>query len=202
MKKLKIIIATISFILFITLAYLTLTNKLVSIDFAIIDYIDTIRNDNLTLLLKIITFLGGTIFLIAFTILLLFILKNNKTKLTLVKNLLIITFLNVILKNAIQRNRPLGIALIFEDSYSFPSGHAMISSSFYLHMINIIKENLKNKTIKNLLIIIIYILIFLICFSRIYLGVHYFSDVLCGLLFGIGFTNIFDLITKKDKIML
>ena len=48
---------------------------------------------------------------------------------------------NVILKNIIKRNRPLGIALILEDSYSFPSGHAMISSAFYFHLINIIKEH-------------------------------------------------------------
>lgn len=199
MNKLKIIIATISFILFTILAYLTLTNQLVSIDFAIIDYIDTIRNDKLTLLLKTITFLGGTLFLIAFTILLLFILKNNKTKLTIVKNLLIITLLNVILKNIIKRNRPLGIALIFEDSYSFPSGHAMISSAFYLHLLNIIKNHIKNKYLKITLIILIYILIITICFSRIYLGVHYFSDVICGLLFAITYTNIFDLITKKTN---
>ena len=200
MKKVKIIIATISFILFTVLAYLTLTNKLIDLDFAIIDYIDTIRNDSLTRFLKIVTFLGGTIFLISFTILLLFILKNNKTKLNLVKNLLIITLLNVILKNIIKRNRPLGIALILEDSYSFPSGHAMISSVFYLHLLNIIKDHIKNKYLKITLIILIIILIITICFSRIYLGVHYFSDVLCGLLFAIGYTNIFDVITKKDKL--
>ncbi|MBQ4584468.1 MAG: phosphatase PAP2 family protein [Bacilli bacterium] len=199
MKKLKIIIATISFIIFTILAYLALTNKLITIDFAIINYIDTIRNDTLTTIIKAITFLGGTIFLISFTIFLLFILKNNITKLKLTKNLLIITLLNVILKNIIKRNRPLGIALILEDSYSFPSGHAMISSAFYFHLINIIKDYIKNKTLKRILSLAVYILILLICFSRVYLGVHYFSDVICGLLFAISYTNIFDLITKKTN---
>ncbi|MBQ9833937.1 MAG: phosphatase PAP2 family protein [Bacilli bacterium] len=197
MKNIKLTIVIASFLLFLLLSYLTLTNKLINIDFAIIDFIDKIRNNNLTFILKIITFLGGTIFLILFSISLLFILKNNKEKINLSKNLIIITLLNIFLKNIIKRNRPLGIALILEDSYSFPSGHAMISSAFYLHLINIIKNNLPNNLLKTSLIIITYILIISICFSRIYLGVHYFSDVICGLLFAISYSNLFDIITKK-----
>lgn len=200
MKKIKLIFAILTFLLFLILSYFTLTNKLINVDLAIIDYIDTIRNNNLTFIIKIITFLGGTIFLVTFTILLLFLLKNNKDKINLTSNLLIITLLNVFLKNIIKRNRPLGIALILEDSYSFPSGHAMISSAFYLQLINIIKTNISNKIIKTFLMISIYLLIILICFSRIYLGVHYFSDVVCGLLFTIFYTNLFNILTKKDKL--
>ena len=199
MKKIQLSAGIISLIVFIILTILTLNNKLIDIDYIIIDYIIKIRNVHLTTFLKIISFFGGTIFLISLTLVLLFLFKSSKTKLNLVQNLLFITLLNVFLKNIIRRNRPLKIALIFEDSYSFPSGHAMISSAFYLYLIFLINDQIKNKSIKIMLTIFLSLLILLICFSRIYLGVHFFSDVICGLLFAIGFTNLFTFLLKEKK---
>jgi len=82
-----------------------------------------------------------------------------------------------------HRLRPLD-ALITEKSFSFPSGHALISIAFYGLLTYIIQLNLKNKSQKIATVSIGTILILLIGISRLYLGVHFFSDVIGGYLIG------------------
>ncbi|MBQ9554553.1 phosphatase PAP2 family protein [bacterium] len=82
------------------------------------------------------------------------------------------------MKEIIQRPRPDILRLVQETDYSFPSGHTMESLAVYgLFAISLILLT-KNKKIRTLIIILISIIIFLIITSRIYLGVHYFSDIL------------------------
>ncbi|MCX6733346.1 MAG: phosphatase PAP2 family protein [Candidatus Peregrinibacteria bacterium] len=75
-------------------------------------------------------------------------------------------------------------ALITEKSFSFPSGHALISMALYGLITYIIYRNYKKKSQKITTISIGTLLIFLIGISRLYLGVHYFSDVIGGYLIG------------------
>lgn len=82
-----------------------------------------------------------------------------------------------------HRLRPLD-ALITEKSFSFPSGHALISIALYGLLVYVIQLNLKNKSQKITTVSIGTILILLIGISRLYLGVHYFSDVIGGYLIG------------------
>ena len=69
--------------------------------------------------------------------------------------------------------------------YSFPSGHSFIGFAFYGLMIHIVYNNIKNVYLRWLLIIVFAMLIMLIGVSRIYLRVHYPTDVLAGFSFGI-----------------
>lgn len=69
-------------------------------------------------------------------------------------------------------------------SYSFPSGHAFGSLCFYGIVTLLTAERMKSKPIKITVCILSALLIFLIGFSRIYLGVHYPSDVVAGFLAG------------------
>ena len=89
-----------------------------------------------------------------------------------------------ILKTYFQRDRPLLPVIGEAKGFSFPSGHALISVVFYGLFIHMIWHEVKTKWLRNLLVIILSILILLIAFSRIYLRVHYASDVIAGIAVG------------------
>ncbi len=89
--------------------------------------------------------------------------------------------LNFILKNIFLRPRPdFPLAYSHETGYSFPSGHAMISLAFYGIIAYLITITHKDLKIKIPILIGLFILSVLIGFSRLYLGVHYLTDVLAG----------------------
>lgn len=154
-------------------------------------------SDFMTPIAKFITNFGGAIFLIGLTVILFFIIKNKKIGLSIFSNLVIVTVLNQLLKYILQRPRPTEYRIINESGYSFPSGHSMISMAFYGYLIYLIYKYVKNKYVKWTSIILLSILIGLIGLSRIYLGVHYTSDVLAGFLISISYLITY--ITILDK---
>ncbi len=99
--------------------------------------------------------------------------------------------LNQLLKFIIQRPRPVGYRIVEEKGFSFPSGHSMASTAFYGFLIYLVYKKVKNKYLKIGLIIFLTFLIFSIGVSRIYLGVHYTSDVLAGFCISISYLIIF-----------
>lgn len=87
--------------------------------------------------------------------------------------------LNLVLKLSFHRARP-EVAFVELDTYSFPSGHAMISTAVYGALAYLAWSPLRTRRRRLTLIAGIVVLVALIDFSRIYLGVHYLSDVLAG----------------------
>lgn len=97
----------------------------------------------------------------------------------------------VLLKNIIQRARPdAGAALITQNGYSFPSGHALVPLIFYGMLGYYFFRKAEKLPLKIISIIAPAALIFLIGFSRVFLGVHWVSDVLAGWAFGAVFLVI------------
>ena len=92
--------------------------------------------------------------------------------------------LKFILKLYFQRARPDIPVIEKVDGYSFPSGHALIGVVFYGLVIFVIWHEVKQKWLKILLTIFFVLFILLISFSRIYLRVHYASDVIAGIAVG------------------
>lgn len=82
-----------------------------------------------------------------------------------------------------HRPRP-EIMLVNETSFSFPSGHAMISIAFYGFLAFVVIKHGKKLWQKIFVAAATLILIVLIGFSRLYLGAHYFSDVVVGYFIG------------------
>ncbi len=89
-----------------------------------------------------------------------------------------------ILKNIFARSRPPIEAFYIEESFSFPSGHAALAMALYGFFIYSIWRHDKHH-LKNSLIIFLSLLILLVGLSRLYLGVHYLSDVLVGYAIGL-----------------
>lgn len=127
------------------------------------------------------------------------LIKNKKIGTSICLNLVLITLLNLLLKNIIERPRPVGYRIIDETGYSFPSGHSMVSMAFYGLIIYFIWKNVKNKKIRNLSCVLLGMLIILIGISRIYLGVHYASDVIGGFVISITYLILFTTIYKNIK---
>lgn len=158
-----------------------------------------LMSNNVTAVMIFISYLGSAVVLICLTIALIILLKNKRDAKFITSNLVIVFLLNKILKLIIARPRPSVLRLVYEEGYSFPSGHAMVSMGFYGFLIYLAYKNIKNKKIKIPLIIFLSILILLIGVSRIYLGVHYATDIIGGFLIAIIYLILFIKFLYKNK---
>ena len=196
----KITIAFISLILLIFITIAIYNDNIKYLDTLTHTYLINIRNNSLTNILLIITNIANAYTLIALSFLLIIILKNKKTSLYISMNLVCAFITSQIAKLIFTRERPLGINLIEESGFSYPSGHAMVSMSYFGFIAYLLYKNQKNKFTKTILIITIFLTILTIGFSRIYLGVHYLSDVIGGFLLSIIYLIVYIKITKVNKI--
>ena len=191
-KNLKWIILFICLVGFLAIAEDVFHKEIMKGDIIGYKIISTfLISDFTTPIAKFITNFGGAIFLIILTITLFILIKNKKIGLSIILNLIVITGLNQILKYILQRPRPTEYRLIEETGFSFPSGHSMVSMAFYGYLIYLIYKYVKNKDLKWISIVLLSILICSIGISRIYLGVHYTSDVLGGFLASISYLVIY-----------
>lgn len=95
-------------------------------------------------------------------------------------NLVLVFILNQLIKEIVQRPRPVGFRLISETGYSFPSGHSMVAMAFYGLLVWMIWHYEEDKFVKYLCSIGFCLCIAAVGLSRVYLGVHYASDVIAG----------------------
>lgn len=197
-KNLKWIILFICLVGFLDLAEDVFNKEIMKGDIIGYKIISTfLISDFMTPIAKVITNLGSAVFLIALTIILIIVIKNKKIGLSIFLNLSFVTILNQLLKRILQRPRPNEFRIIEETGYSFPSGHSMVSMAFYGYLIYLIYKYVKNKYIKWGLITLLSILIVSIGTSRIYLGVHYTSDVLGGFLISLSYLIVYTLIVNR-----
>ena len=135
-KNLKWIILFICLIGFLAIAEDVFNKEIMNGDIIGYKLISTfLISDFATPIAKFITNFGGAIFLAVLTIVLFILIKNKKIGVSIFSNLVIITALNQLLKNILQRPRPTEYRIIEETGYSFPSGHSMISMAFYGYII-------------------------------------------------------------------
>lgn len=177
MRKWVLFIISLTVFIFISLCvYFNLTS---SFDLTIYNFIISFKNEFLTNFFKFITLFGGEYIILLITFSFLFI-KNKKFFLSLFIDMILIVLFNYFLKLIFLRERPIDLMIINETGYSYPSGHSMVAVSFYGFILFLIwKMNIK-KVYKYLFSFVIVLLIILIGISRIYLGVHFPSDVIGG----------------------
>ena len=197
-KNLKWIVLFICLIGFFSLAEDVFNKEIMNGDIVGYDIVSKLFKFNVsTPIAKFMTNFGGAIFVISLTTILFFVIKDKKIGISIITNLGIVTILNQIIKFIMQRPRPTEFRIIEETGYSFPSGHSMVSLAFYGYLIYLIYKYVNNKHLKRTLIIILSVLICIIGVSRIYLGVHYTSDVLGGFLISFAYLIIYIELVNK-----
>ena len=105
-------------------------------------------------------------------------------------NLVLHGILIKLIKLVYQRSRPSILHLVEEGGYSFPSGHAMATAIVVGTLIIIVQQRMQNQQIKRLVQGLLLLFILTIMASRVYLGVHYPTDVIGGALMGVAILNI------------
>ena len=105
-------------------------------------------------------------------------------------NLALTGILVALLKNVYQRPRPTIQHLIEEGGFSFPSGHALASTLIFGTLLIIVSQRIKSVQTKRILQSLMIVMIFIIMTSRVYLGVHYPTDVLGSFLLGLGILHV------------
>lgn len=180
MKKFFYLFVFLFFVDFI----MVITGFSSSIDNSISLFFSVHNNVTFTNIFKAISFICSPKFMIVLNVLLfIFIIVKKKYKLfIIVLSSISSVIINNLVKIIVRRERPDYLRMVMEKSYSFPSGHAMISVLFFGSIIYLVnKYNLKYK---KLITFSLSTFILLIGISRIYLGVHYLTDVVGGYLLG------------------
>jgi undecaprenyl-diphosphatase len=195
-KYMPVIIAiTVPAFLFIMLAEEVIRKKLAAFDSTIYDCISGYISPNMTAVMKAISYAGSAQVLIAIAVLSIFFLRKRGKYFLYSKlicaNLTLTWLLNTLFKALFQRERPDILRLAEASGYSFPSGHSMTSLSFYGLIIYLCIKLIRNPTRRFISVVFLSGLILAIGMSRVYLGVHYASDVLAGFSAGLAWLALF-----------
>lgn len=191
-KNLKWLILLVCLVGFFKLAEDVFSKEILQADVIGYELISSfLISDVATPIAKLITNFGGALVLIGTTVILVISIKNRRIGLSIIANLGIVTGLNIVLKQIVQRPRPTEYRIVNETGYSFPSGHSMVSMAFYGFLIYLIYKYVKNQYLKIGLITFLSILIISIGISRIYLGVHYTSDVMAGFCISVSYLVLY-----------
>ena len=151
------------------------------------NFINAPWSDTATKVITIITNIIGKYVLAAIVVVSL-IFKKSRIKFTVPMIFSVggAVVVKEIFKHIVKRPRPTILPLAVEDGFSFPSGHAAIAAALAVTLIYFICKNMKNGVLRNTLLVLVVLFPFVISFTRVYLGVHYFFDVTAGLLVGVG----------------
>ena len=145
--------------------------------------------DFLTILFRTITHLIDIPVIITWVLIVAFIFYRKQWKLEsylMLGNLALAGILIVTFKNIYQRPRPEILHLVEEKGFSFPSGHSLAVTIMVGTLIVIFSQRIKDQLWKRIVQILLGLYLVSVLISRVYLGVHYPSDVLASLCVGLG----------------
>ena len=180
MKK-KLIILLSLFVILTVCVLLDITGV---IDYSIYNLLSTNEIDFLTTCANVVASLASSQAIIIITLVLIFLLNTNHQRLFVIINTLISACIIVLSKNIFLRERPLiGSELL--SSYSFPSGHSLIATTYYGFLIYLLRRSKCKEEYKVIGTTFLTTLIVLICLSRLILNVHYVTDVVGGVILGL-----------------
>lgn len=145
--------------------------------------------ETLTLLFRAITHLIDIPVIISWVLIVAFVFYRKQWKMEsylMLGNLALAGILIVTFKNIYQRPRPEILHLVEEKGFSFPSGHSLAVTIMVGTLIVIFGQRIKNTVWRKIVQILLSLYIVSVLVSRIYLGVHYPSDVIASLCIGLG----------------
>lgn len=172
----------------------------IPLDIRAINYVYSIRTNELNRFAIAVTNTGNPLSIVIATIVIsltFYFLKKKKESVFYLLNILGIWILNESIKAIFKRQRPDMIKLVHASGYSFPSGHSMVFMTVSLVLALLIINYVKNRYLAFSLSVLIIMYGFMVGISRVYVGVHYLSDVLSGWTFSAVWTLISITIYKK-----
>ena len=171
--------------------------KIMMFDSKVIFFISNLIDIRLTNLFKYMTNFGD-IYIPFLILVCIFVFIKNKWYFYLQSGTYLFAgIITYISKLIVSRPRPVSALIDIPKSFSFPSGHTLTSFVFYSFLCYLLTINIPKKY-KPIFYIFYGIMILIIAMSRIYLGVHYFSDVIGGFIIGIICLIICINITEKN----
>jgi membrane-associated phospholipid phosphatase len=190
---------------FVFVARMIFLEKKEDFDMQVLEFVKLHASDSTTGIMKIFSFLGSHNFLIPANIIFsayyLFIRKKTWNSIKIPVISLSSVLLMFVLKQVFHRQRPLVPLLQQAKGMSFPSGHALMSFAFYGLIIYLVRQAVKDRSRRVVYTILLLLLILFIGLSRIYLRVHYASDVIAGFSLGLVWLVLsLSIINKMEKI--
>ena len=190
-KQTYLMKGSFALLLFVILGYIVkfYPNMLIDFDQPIQTAIRGDLPETLTLLFRAITHLIDIPVIISWVLIVAFIFYRKQWKMEsylMLGNLTLAGILIVTFKNIYQRPRPEIVHLVEEKGFSFPSGHSLAVTLMVGSLIVILSQRIKNTTWRKVVQIGLGIYLVSVLVSRIYLGVHYPSDVIASLCVGLG----------------
>ncbi|MBI4837176.1 MAG: phosphatase PAP2 family protein [Candidatus Portnoybacteria bacterium] len=199
-----IILSAVAFFYFFALTQDILAkDPFVEADIRFMNLVAALRSVAAAKILLLFTYLGNWQFIISLgviTAIAMVLLKEKRKLIFLIIGVAGGELLYTVFKLLLHRTRPdIGFSLIPRNGYAFPSGHATMSLIFYGMIGYGFLKKFKKRWLKPPLVILAIVLIFLVGFSRIYLGAHWVSDVLAGWAFGAAFLILLITFFKQQE---
>ncbi len=198
MTKKRAVIMICGFAAFAVIAGFVATGDVLAFDTAVREWFYSIRSDGLTAVLKVITYMGNWQTITLICLLLLIIPKTRiRYGIPVSFSAIFITLLNKGVKTIFKRPRPdESLHLIEQGGYSFTSGHAITSMVVFGLLIFLVQKYVSDRRTANTLTVLLCIPLIFIGLSRIYMGVHFPTDVLGG--WSLGLAVLMILIAIED----
>ena len=163
-------------------------NSLTQIDLRVLNLMPNIRTPMQTSLMRIVTTLASIQGVIIFLLLAVSLLWFRRQRVVAALFVLLVgaeELVTFLLKHLIHRLRPgTSLRIVGEDGYSFPSGHVVRATVLFGFLTYLLYRSYKSKKARILTLIVYFLAVFLVAVSRIYLGVHYPTDVWASFLLG------------------
>ena len=168
---------------FIVIKNSSIYKYIVNFDYKVIEFFGNVNDKRLTTSMSFITNFGDWYIPILIIVCIFLIIKNKWYFYILSSSYLLSGIVVFITKILVARPRPLEALIKIPSSYSFPSGHTLTSLIFYMTLFYLMTEK-SNKLIRITFGLLFCFLIVVVAFSRVCLGVHFFSDVVGGFILG------------------
>lgn len=177
----RVVILAVCAIVFVALLEDVLDGDLMRLDTAAYALIvERLRADWLTPLMEAISALATPVSLMVLLLVIVAFAPGKRPGACAAVNLVLVFLLNQTLKFIIQRPRPDGFQLAVEQGFSFPSGHSMVAMAFFGLLVWMVWRYEPDRATRIGCAIAFGVVIVLVGISRVYLGVHYASDVVAG----------------------
>ena len=206
-KDFRVFVLVLALAAFLAVAFLVKNGALAAVNASAASLAQKHRNPAVTAIMIAASAAGEWFTYLPVIIFLLVFKRTKKAGLKSGAAVAVSAALNEALKAVFKIDRPSGEWLVKERGYGFPSGHAMNAAVFAISLAFFILRDVKVKGTKIIVGLLAAAFVLLVGFSRIYLGVHTFADLMGGYLFGVFFASLVTLLTdrfekkrEKDKV--